>query len=437
MMQNWTAQNKVRPGTYVNVVSEAKPQGAISERGTVTMALSLSWGPSGEVMEIQAGENTLDKLGYDISEPQVLLVQEALKRAKTLLLYRLNTGAKAQATSDNLTVTALYGGIRGNDITVVVEQNIDDETTFVVKTLVAGSIVDNQLAKKIEDLKANKFVTFSGTGALVASAGIPLTGGTDGTETGVNHTAYREAIELHDFDAMAVPYDDPTIKSVYVAFAKRLANQQNRFIQIVVPNYAQADDPTVISVSNGVILSNSTVIDAVKATAWVAGATAGANANQSLTHTAYDDAVAVHGRLNDSQITKALLNGEFLFEQHNGKVVVEQDINTFTSFSPDKRKHFSKNRVVRTINGVVKDWKRAFDSDYLGKINNNDDGRNLYKKECIKIVEEYQAMGAIQNFDAQKDIIVSPGNDSDSLLTEGYIQPVDAMEKNYLKAVVR
>ncbi|WP_309303886.1 hypothetical protein [Brevibacillus laterosporus] len=49
--------------------------------------------------EIQAGENTLDKLGYD--EPQIPLVQEALKRAKTLLLYRLNTGTKAQATSDN------------------------------------------------------------------------------------------------------------------------------------------------------------------------------------------------------------------------------------------------------------------------------------------------------------------------------------------------
>ncbi|PPA89276.1 phage tail sheath subtilisin-like domain-containing protein, partial [Brevibacillus laterosporus] len=151
-------------------------------------------------------------------------------------------------------------------------------------------------------------------------------------------------------------YDDPTVKSVYVAFAKRLANQQNRFIQIAVPNYTLADDPTVISVSNGVVLSNGTVIDAVKATAWVAGATAGANANQSLTHTAYDDAVAVHGRLNDSQITKALLNGEFLFELHNGKVVVEQDTNTFTSFNPDKRKHFSKNRVVRTINGIKKDW---------------------------------------------------------------------------------
>src|SRR5690606_36902554 len=109
----WVAQNKVRPGVYINIRSEAQPIGALGERGVATIALPLSWGPSKQVVAIEAGQNVFDVLGYDITAPQLLLVREALKRARTLLLYRLNDGDKATATigTDNqMTVTAKYSG---------------------------------------------------------------------------------------------------------------------------------------------------------------------------------------------------------------------------------------------------------------------------------------------------------------------------------------
>src|SRR5690606_23280447 len=190
-----------------------------------------------------------------------------------------------------------------------------------------------------------------------------------------------EAIELHDFNTMAAPVDDETLKSVFVAFVKRMREDEGKKIQVVLPDYATADYEGVISVKNGVVLADGTVLNNVQATAWVAGATAGANVNQSLTYAAYDGAVDVDTRYTHTQIVQALQNGEFLFVPSDGRAIVEQDINTFTSFTPEKRQHFSKNRVIRVLDSLGNDLKRIFEQFYIGKVNNDDDGRNLFKNE--------------------------------------------------------
>src|SRR5690606_23146984 len=117
--------------------NEAKPVSAIGERGIVSLPLTLKWGAPKEIITIEAGEDTFDKLGYPITAPELLLVREALKRARTLLLYRLNEGTKASATIANsdLKATAKYGGTRGNDITIVIEKNVDDDSKYDVITL--------------------------------------------------------------------------------------------------------------------------------------------------------------------------------------------------------------------------------------------------------------------------------------------------------------
>ncbi|MBU5445182.1 phage tail sheath family protein [Paenibacillus sp. MSJ-34] len=433
----WTTQNKVRPGVYVNVNSAPKALGAIGERGVVTMALPLSWGPEKRVIELQAGADTLPTFGYGIAEPQMLLVREALKRAKTLLLYKLNAGTKATAALDNMTVTALYGGERGNDISVAVQKNMDDNTKCDVKTFVDGQEVDSQTAADVAGLATNGWVSFSGEGPLQESAGIALEGGANGAVTNQDHADYLSAIEVYDFHTMALVSTDASLKSLYASFMKRQRNDEGRKMQLVVENDPAADHEGIISVKNGVVLSDGTTLTAAQATAWVAGATAGANANESLTYQAYEDAVDVEPRLTNSQIEAALRNGEFVFTQLNGRAVVEQDINSFTSFAPDKGKPFSKNRVIRVMDGLANDYKRIFEQFYIGKVDNNDDGRNLFRKECINQAQMYQDMNALQNFDSQKDVNVLPGADGDSIYVELYVQPVDSIEKIYAKVQVR
>lgn len=266
----WNQKNKVRPGVYVNIDGEPRPLGSVGERGVVTMALPLSWGKAKEVMSIEAGEDPYSRLGYSLTDPQLLLIKEALKRAKQLLLYRLNAGIQATATVGDLTVTAKYGGVRGNDITLVIETNIDDENMFDVKTFVSGREMDAQTVADADSLTDNEWVIFSGTGELTANAGVPLTGGEDGSVTNEDHTAYLAEIETHDFHTLALTSTDPSLKAVYASFCQRLREEEGKKIQVVMESDPLADYEGIIRVKNGVVLADGTTLTAAQATAWVA-----------------------------------------------------------------------------------------------------------------------------------------------------------------------
>src|SRR5690606_14189912 len=162
---------------------------------------------------------------------------------------------------------------------------------FDVQTLVDGREVDLQTVSSIESLQENAWVTFSGTGTPEQTAGTNLSGGTDGEVTNADYTDYLSAIELHDFQTIAAPVSDETLKGVFVSFAKRMREDEGKKIQVVLPDYPNADYEGVISVKNGVVLEDGTTVNNIQATAWVAGATAGANVNESLTYAAYDGAV--------------------------------------------------------------------------------------------------------------------------------------------------
>lgn len=431
----WVAQNKVRPGLYINFVSEGSLV-ALGERGTVSLPLTLPWGPSKQIVRINAGDDVFKVLGYDLTAPALLLVKEALKRAATLLVYRLNTGTKAAVTVAPLTATARYGGTRGNNLTVTVQVNVDDSSKFDVITKLSGVEVDRQVVATIAALVANDWIVWSGEGAPAVTAGAPLVGGADGVVTNGDYTDYLSALELQDFQAFALPSTDATLKSLAVAFTKRLRDDEGKKVTAVLENYPTANFEGVISVKNGVILADGTTLTAAQATAWVAAATAAAEVNEGLTNTAYDDAVDVSPRYTNSQIIAAIKAGEFVFKPGTGSALVEVDINTLTAFTPTKGKVFSKNRVVRVLDAIANDLKVVFESFYLGKVANNGDGRTLLKNEFVKYLEILQGLGAIQNLDPQTDITIVQGADSDAVYVEASIQPVDAVEKIYTKVRV-
>lgn len=431
------AQNKVRPGVYINFKSEPQAVGTLGERGIVSIPLPLSWGEPSKILTIEAGEDVFVKLGYSITDPKLLLINEALKRARTLLLYRLNVGTKAAVTVGNLTATAKWGGVRGNSISVVIAENIDDEDLFDVSTLVDSVELDKQTVANIAGLVANDWAVFTGTGTLTETAGAPLISGADGSVTNQAYVDFLAAVEIFDFNTIALPSTDSTLKATFTAFCRRLRDDEGKKIQVVVENYPTADYEGVVSVKNGVILADGSTLTAAQATAWVAAATAGAQVNQSLTYQGYDGAVDVSPRHTNSQIIAALQAGEFVFTANDNRAVVEQDINTLTSFTVDKGKAFSKNRVIRVLDGINNDFVRIFSEFYIGKISNNADGRNLLKSECINYMTTLQGIDAIQNFDSQSDIAVQPGADVDAVYIEAYTQPVDSIEKIYMKVQVR
>ena len=233
----WTGQNKVQPGVYINTKSKGNLAAQIGEKGTVAIAEALSWGPGGEMQTIIPGEELMPYIGYDVMHEKALFLQEMMKGSNTtpgpikILLYRLKGtgGAKAAATVGTVTATALYEGVRGNDITVVIQEEPDMEGTYTVSTVVDGKVRDEQVVSKASELSANNWVTFSSSAEdITETAGTALTGGKDPTITNADHAEFLSQLEKYDFDIVVYDGTEQTIVQAYASFVKRISEKMQR-----------------------------------------------------------------------------------------------------------------------------------------------------------------------------------------------------------------
>lgn len=435
----WTTQNKIRPGVYIRFRSAQNQNLTVGERGVVTICEPLSWGPVAQVMKISSGVDTTKFTGYSITDPHNRFLTEIFKGSNrtsaphTVLLYRpaAASAEEASATVAPLTVTAKYPGARGNDISVIITELTEPADTFTVQTVVSGEIVDTQTAKEVTDLEANDWVTFSGTGALAASAGTPLTGGADGTVSATAYSSYLEAIEPYAFDIMIYDGSDPTVQAAMTAFVARIAEDAGQYAQLVASGLTSPDSRYVINVESGVTLEDGTALSAAQTTWWVGGVQAGALYNQSLTYAQYPGAVSVSPLLTGTQYEQALRDGELVLLADNGVVKIEQDINSLTTFTQDIGQVFCKNRVMRLCNTIANDLYRQFSDNYIGVVNNNEDGRSRFQSVIVGYLLEIQANGGIRDF-VSEDVQVLPGEAIDAIVVNIAITPVDAVEKIYM-----
>ena len=67
----------------------------------------------------------------------------------------------------------------------------------------------------------------------------------------------------------------------------------------------------------------------------------------------------------------------------------------------------------------------------MGKIDNNVDGRSLYRAALVEYFKTLQGINAIENFKPE-DVVVEAGKESDAIVVNIAIQPVDSAEKLYM-----
>ncbi len=433
----FTALNKVIPGAYINFTTAENVDISAGARGIGTMPIVLNWGVEKTFVLVDAGSDFKTLLGYDLTAAELILVKESLKRAKYLLLYRVNSGVAATVTENGLTITANYKGSRGNAITVVITADADVEGSFLVTTYLDGIAVTEESAATIGELAGNDFVTFSGASetSLVASAGMILANGTTTAASSADYTAYFAGLEVQDFNVIGLPVSDDTLKATAASFVVRMIETEGKKIQAVMPSYTAADHEGVISVENGVILSDGTTIDKTTAVAWVMGATASAAINKDLTYSAYEDAVDVTEKYTNTQITAMLNAGKFffvpkVFKSGTTKIVVQEDLNTFTSVTSDKGTEFRFNRSIRTMFDIGTKVPQLWEENYIGKVDAIDDGLNGFKGDLISYFNGLQKQSAIKNF-ADEDINVEM-DESDNVIANLGVQVVRAMKKLYM-----
>lgn len=436
---------KVRPGTYINFVSTKHDTLGISERGIVVIPLMThNWGPVAEFIKLTsaAPDAQYAKLGYSIydddANQQMLLIREAFKNAATVYVYRVNTGTAAKKVSGDLTATAKYGGTRGNALSVAIVASPTTESAFDVSVYLDGSKVSEyEGLKTIAELIAedDPYITFTGSGSLVATAAINLAEGTDVAATAGNATAFLDALEKIKFNTVAFPSTDSTLHTAAKTKIKYIRENIGKGVQIAIADTSAKDYEGVINVTNSVKVSGVSLSHA-QATAWVAGVTAAAKNTQSNTYVEYEGAEEVVDPKSHEQAVTAINNGEFFFSvSEAGAVVVEYDINSLVSFTDGKDKSYRKNRVIRVFDTFAEALQLNFPPN---KFDNALIGWDIMEGIGRTILKQFEDAGAITDVDYDNDFLVDRSlSQGDETYFNVGLKPVDSAEKLYFTISTR
>lgn len=439
----WLFQNKVLPGAYINFKSKYRPNTEMVDRGFGAMAMELDWGPVDEVFTVEAEdfqERSVAIFGYDYTSDKLKGLRDLFKNLQTGYFYRLSNGA-VKASCE--LARAKYAGVRGNDITLTVEADPDDEGSYLVYTYLdiegVKTLMDQQSVTTKAELVNNDLVDFIVNDTeLAPSAGMKLSGGSNGEAvTAAQHQNFLSVIDSYYFNALGVVTTDSTLKGLYIAFTKRMRDDVGMKFQLVVYDAVKPDYEGIINIKNKVTDSGASPASLVW---WVVGAEASCPVNASCTNKMYDGEYAIEATYSQTELKKAITSGYFTFHRVtdpasgniNGDINVLTDINSFVSFSKAKNKEFAKNQVIRVLDQIAIDISRLFNRYYLGKEPNDDDGRSALWNDIVAYYKELQRVRAIQNFVETDVPIPQQGDDKDAVLTEHAVQPTCAMEKLYM-----
>ena len=431
-------QNKVRAGAYINFTAANRNSTSIGVRGTVAFPALLSWGEPNKLIKVTADDfvsgKSFEKTGLKLTDTteSAQMLREALKNSFTALIYKINTGGTKAAAmiATDVTATARYAGTVGNLITVIVEAV---GTDFKVITVVDGIERDSQTVADVASFKSNDWVEISEVGGtnFTATAGVPLTGGTNGSAGA--YDAFRTALNTTSkWNTVAIPATGEAAATV--TFIKNLRDNHGRYVQAVVNDAATAPDSEGIinTAGQGYIYESGERVEPNVFVVWAAGATAGAQIDQSNTYKVVAGAVEIINPLDNDEIETALTEGKFVLStRQDGKIVVEQDINSLISFTQDKPRDWSKNRVVRTLDDLATQIRTTFETNYIGQRDNDKSGRTVFKSDVVNLFISAQNIGAIHDFDSTTDVIIEQGETIESVTATIGVHPTDAMEKLY------
>ena len=426
------AQNKVLPGAYINFISVSKATATLSDRGFAAMGLELDWGQDGKIFEVTQGDFQKDSMkifGYSYADDKLKGIREMMSKLTTLYAYKLTSGGQ-KAT--NKFATAKCCGVRGNDIKIAIQTNVDDNDMFDVQTIIDTTVVDIQTVADSAALVANDFVSFNKDVALELTASTPLTGGTNGTADAAAHQAFLDKVESYpSINAIGYVGTDNAVKSLYAAFTERMRDSVGVKFVAVLYNKA-ADYEGVINVKNKVLDDGA---DEASLVYWATGVAAGTAVNASATNMIYDGEYTVDTNYTQSQLEKAIKAGEFTFHQVGDKVRVLTDINSLVTTTVNKGEDFKSNQTIRVLDQIATDIANLFVTKYLGVIPNDADGRTSLWNDIVKHHQQLLSLRAIENF-TEEDVQVAQGDTKKAVVVSDAVTVVNAMEKLYMTVMV-
>lgn len=437
---------KERPGTYINTKSgRVSVLGADLEGAVLLPLIGADYGPAGKFIRIDAAapDAHFAELGHSVYDDNdmMLLIREALKGCREVVVFIPTEGAKAAKTLGNLQATAKCGGTLGNSFKVAITANAALGTGYFNATVFSGdNLVETHSAvQKVGDLAGvSEYIDFTpaedatAESALAAAAATALTGGTNGTVANADFTAMLDASESEDWNVLAFPYSTTTYAALATAIVSKIKyfrEEAGKDVYAVLSGVG-ADYEGVFNVDNGYVLSDDTEIDAAKACCFIAGISAGADYLTSNTYHRVDGAAKVKDPKTHDEAVAAIRAGKIFFSYDDAwNVIVEYDINSLTTFTSTKDESYRKGRVNRVFDAYRALLRANFPPN---RFDNNETGWKIMEGLGKSIHKTLQEEGAIQNVDLDNDFKVDRSRSiGDQTYFKVALQPVDSAEKLY------
>jgi hypothetical protein len=437
--------NKIRPGAYINVLTVPRAEGMEESPGAAAVGATFSWGPEDKLIFIDqeifnSYDNLLALTGFTQTDDELRPVALTLANVTEAYFFRTNTGGvKASAQNTDYEVDAMYTGIVGNDIIVKYVAADQHLSVLYKNNEVEGfDFVSDATVEELLTLDSSWIKFTSADVALDTDTTLALAGGTNGSTTS-NFTAVFAELLRKNWDTLAIVEGTAATNTAITNFVDLARGQGKKVRGVVVQPSTPPDNEAIIRVDQGFITESYEVTPALFS-AFVAGLESGGGVATSFTGKVIPGANEITTLVPtaNKDIEDYLKKGYFLLTyRSDGAVVIEQDINTFTSFLPTKSKVFRKNRVLRALDAICNNAKLTFEMRYIGKVSNTENGRESFRVDMILYLNDLQNRQAIQNFVYETDIVVRQGNDLEDVIVELSIQPVDSMEKLYMTVYVR
>jgi hypothetical protein len=251
--------------------------------------------------------------------------------------------------------------------------------------------------------------------------GTYLTGGDNG-DAGLTVADYTDPLGVFDmferrggFDVFTLPDEsDPGLISSLIQWTESL-NEEGTYVMAVVGGDSDellgtavtrsdsADSEWLVNVGRTDLKvaypDGTTVVRRTAAmTPRVAGLIAAAGINRAITFadlSTVDSPVEVVTPLTKEEIEEAITSGVIVFTKRGPRVVVEDGVTTFTSYTTEKDATFGSIKSVRTMQQIGRDFNEIVESGFIGVTNNDTATRNALISAVKRYLADLEGRGAL------------------------------------------
>lgn len=289
-------------------------------------------------------------------------------------------------------------------------------------------------------VRSNKFFTLNADPAggeqcvptsLSGPQKFDLTGGADGAAGGAIDLSL---VEDEYFNVVVTDDQSPEMRQQISAWIADRCDKRGRYARCLFVDKNALPD----SAPDNMYLSlcvNTVDGDATLTAFALACVEAGASWNESTTMSTFGLDGALDEALSDEDLETAIESGIMaIMKRIDGALCICKDINTRAKNSSIPAQ-LGKNRAVRLVETLRNTLRSLWETQYAGKVHNDETGRLLWKSKVCEVLNEFVAGHGIEQYESD-DIIVAAGEKSDEVVMTIPLQFIDSAELVYVNLIL-